>query len=219
MISHYFLSALIFIIYKTLRWTWRVELIEPPEMTRLLREKKPFILAHWHGDELSLIHLARRYRIGTIVSTSKDGQLMNQVLIWLGASTSRGSSTRGGVGALKGLIRLVRNGNNCSFAVDGPKGPLHKVKPGVFEVSKSLGLPVFWVGVASNRAFHFKKSWNQASLPRPFARVKIQWHGPMIPLSAETDPRSADLARTLERELHAAKQQALASFAVPDTGC
>lgn len=156
MISHYFLSALIFLIYKTLQWTWRVELVEPPEMTRLLAEKKPFILAHWHGDELSLIHLARRYRIGTIVSTSKDGQLMNQVLIWLGASTSRGSSTRGGVGALKGLIRLVRNGNNCSFAVDGPKGPLHKVKPGVFEVSKALELPIFWVGVASDRSFLFK---------------------------------------------------------------
>lgn len=188
-------------------------------MVERLQKNQPFILAHWHGDELSLIQLARRYRIGTIVSTSKDGQLMNQVLIWLGASTSRGSSTRGAVTALKGLIRLVRQGNNCSFAVDGPKGPLHRVKPGLFEVSKALQIPIFWVGVAVDRKIVFHKSWNQAFLPKPFARLKIQWHGPIQPLATDEDPRSPKLAQTLEEELHAAKQQALASFAVPDTEC
>lgn len=216
---HYLTSGLIFIVYYLLRKTWKIELVEPPEMTRMLIEKRPFILAHWHGDELSLLHLVRRYRIGTIVSTSKDGQRMNQILIWHGAATSRGSSTRGGVGALKGIIRLVRAGNNCSFAVDGPKGPLHKVKPGLFEVSKALRLPIFWAGVGVDRAFYFPKSWNKTFLPKPFARLRIEWHGPMEALLENQDPRAPDIAQTLERELHAAKQQALASFAVPDTRC
>lgn len=217
MIRHYLISSLIFALYSILRWSWRVELREPPEMKRALAEKNPILLAHWHGDELALIQLARRYRIGTIVSTSKDGQLMNQVLKWMGAPTSRGSSTRGGVGALKGVIRLVKDGHNCSFAVDGPKGPIYKVKPGVFEVSKLLEIPIYWAGVSCDRAWTFRKSWNQTYLPRPFARVVIQWHGPLAPLQKSDDPRDEKWAQTLERDLHAAKQQALASIAEPES--
>lgn len=211
--KNFILAVLVFAIYRTLSWTWRITLIEPPEMQAALKEKRPFILAHWHGDELALIHLSRRYQIGTIVSQSDDGQIMNRVLVWLGARTTRGSSTRGGVGALKGLIRLVRDGASCSFAVDGPKGPIYQVKPGVFEVSKMLNLPIYWAGVAKSSAFEFPRSWNKTYLPKPFAKVYIRWSGPLNPPSESTDPRSAELARDLEGKLHAAKQQALVSIA------
>lgn len=213
----FFLSGLVFLLYRTLSWTWRIRLEEPPEMKKALAEGRPFILAHWHGDELALIHLARHYRIGTIVSQSEDGQIMNRVLIWLGARTARGSSTRGGVGALKGLIRLVREGANCSFAVDGPKGPIYQVKPGIFEVSRMLNLPIYWVGVSKSRAFEFPRSWNKTYLPKPFARICIQWSGPLDPVPENQDPRSLELAKDLERKLNAAKQQALVSIAEAGT--
>ncbi|MBX2988097.1 MAG: lysophospholipid acyltransferase family protein [Bdellovibrionaceae bacterium] len=209
----HFAGFLIYLLYQSFRFTWRITLIEPESLKARLKEKKPFILAHWHGDELALIQLASRYRIGTIVSQSKDGQLMNTVLRLLGARTTRGSSTRGGIGALKGLLRMVREGNSCSFAVDGPKGPIYKVKPGVFEVAKLSGLPIYWSGVACDRAFHFPKSWNKTYLPKPFARLRIEWHGPFRTLTSETDPKAPELAQTLEQDLHAAKQQALAAIA------
>ncbi len=91
-----------------------------------LENKKPVVLAHWHGDELALLSIVKRYRIATIASQSKDGELMAKVLKWLGAKTSRGSSSRGGVQALKRSFAFGKRWGNCSFAVDGPKGPLHK---------------------------------------------------------------------------------------------
>ncbi len=174
-------------------------------------------MAHWHGDELALVQLSPRYRLATITSTSKDGALMNTVLRLLGAKTSRGSSTRGAVQALKGLLRLAKAGRNCSFAVDGPKGPLHKVKPGIFEVSRMLNAEIFVCGVACDRAWHFPKSWNKTYLPKPFARLAVNWVGPFSPVSRDQDPREISLAENLERELHEAKRTALKVIADHNT--
>lgn len=184
-------------------------------MQQLLMENKPFLLAHWHGDELVLLHLVKRYKIATMTSTSKDGELMTWVINKLGGTSSRGSSTRGGSTALRGLIKLIKfGGYNSSVAVDGPKGPLHKVKPGIFEISRLTQTPIFWSGVSASKYHIFTKAWNKAILPFPFSRVTIQWHGPMPPITSEQDPKSADLAEKLESNLNAAKQQAITSFSL-----
>jgi lysophospholipid acyltransferase (LPLAT)-like uncharacterized protein len=178
-------------------------------MKESLQKKIPFILAHWHGDELVLLKLIMRYRVATIASTSVDGDLMNQLIHFAGGVTSRGSSTRGGVSALKGLIKLVRNGRCCSFSVDGPKGPLHEVKPGVFELSRLLACPIYSAGVSCDRAWIFEKSWNKMYLPKPFARIVVNWGGPMDQVTKEQDPRSPELAEKLKNALHYSHQVAI----------
>lgn len=207
------LAWIVYFLYRVLQFTWKIELIEPDSMKERFRKNEPIIMTHWHGDELVLIQLFSIYKIGTIVSTSKDGEIMNRLVGLFGGATSRGSSTRGGITALKGLIRLVRDGWSCSFAVDGPKGPIYKVKPGVFEVAKLLQIPIYWVGTSCDRAFHFPKSWNKTYLPKPFARIRIEWHGPMDPPEKNQDPRDPKLAEDLEAKLNAAKQQVIASIA------
>ncbi|WP_413576419.1 DUF374 domain-containing protein [Bdellovibrio sp. HCB290] len=156
-----------------------------------------------------MLSIVKRYRIATIASQSKDGELMATVLKWMGAKTSRGSSSRGSVQALKGLLRLVKDGGNCSFAVDGPKGPLHKVKPGVFELSRMIHGPIYAAGVYVDRAVYFPKSWNKTFLPKPFAKVVIVWSESLPPVTKDQDPRNPDLALELESLLHRTRQQAV----------
>ncbi len=208
MFRKYILPIIVFVFYRTLSWTWRVRLIEPDSLLSDLKERKPFVLSHWHGDELVLLSIITRYRLATIASTSKDGELMATILKWLGVKLSRGSSTRGGVQALKGLLRLVKEGYNCSFAVDGPKGPIYKVKPGVFELSRTISAPIYAAGVYCDRAIHFPKSWNKTYLPKPFAKIVIVWVGPLPAVPREVDPRNPDLALELEGLLDHARQQA-----------
>lgn len=216
----YVLAFIVWFIYRTLALTWRVHIFEPDEMKRALGEGRVLLLAHWHGDELALIQLASRYRLATITSTSKDGELVNSVLWLLGARTSRGSSTRGGANALKGLLRLAKGGRNCSFAVDGPKGPLHKVKPGIFEASRILRAPIYASGVCCSRAWHFPKSWNKTYLPKPFAKIYIHWTGPLGPVTHDDDPRGPILADKLAAQINlaqsAAKQRSLKVIAQHD---
>ncbi len=207
------------VIYKLFYFTWNIKIFEPPEMKNLLINKKPFILAHWHGDELALIHVVSRYKIATMVSLSKDGEMMDRLVKLLGGITSRGSSSKGGVSALKGLIKLLKNGRNTSVAVDGPRGPIYKVKPGVFEISKLTKAPIFWCGVVVDRQFVSTKSWNKAILPKPFARIYIEWRGPFQEITSDTDPKSKILSQILEDNLNAAKHQLSKKFDVHNAQC
>lgn len=202
------LGFIIWVFYRLMVMSWRIELHEPEELKTLHKNKKPFLLAHFHGDEFSMLFLAKKYGLSTMISTSKDGQLMNVVYTLLGGKASRGSSTRGGVSALKGLIELSRQGRPMNISVDGPKGPIYEVKPGVFELSRVLKTPIFAGGAYCESAWRFPKSWNKAFFPKPFARVVIVWTGPFGPITKEDDPRSPELAKTLQNQLFAAQQQA-----------
>ena len=212
------LGVLAWLIYRVLLSTWRITWGEPASMREALAQRRPFIVAHWHGDELALLHVVKRYRLATLASPSKDGRIMATLLKLLGARVSIGSSSRGGAAGLKGLIRLVRAGHNCSFAVDGPRGPIYKLKPGVLEASRLLDCPIYYASITCDRAFHLHRSWNQAFLPKPFARLQIEWRGPMEALTRAEDPRDPRVLGRLEHLMLQAKREARVpgQQAVPD---
>jgi lysophospholipid acyltransferase (LPLAT)-like uncharacterized protein len=202
------LAFLLLVFYSALRLTWRIHIEEPESLKKALRDQGPCVFAHWHGDELGLVFLLPRYRAAPIVSTSKDGEIMATVVRLLGSRTARGSSTRGGASAIKAILRLAREGWRPSLAVDGPKGPLHKAKPGVFEISKLLNAPIFPLAATADRTFVFKKSWNQSFLPLPFAKLVVVWGEPLLAVSRESDGRDPRLALALEEALTNAGQRA-----------
>lgn len=211
------LGFLVWILHTCLRITWRVTLIEPESLKTRLRAKETVLFAHWHGDELVLVYLIKPYRITTLVSSSKDGAIMATVVRLIGGRTVRGSSTRGAISGTLGLVKALRQQRrNCSFAVDGPKGPLHQAKSGIFEISRLLkAAPIFPGGVYCDRAWRFPKSWNQTFLPKPFAHVVIVWGEPIF-VSENEDPRSEKLRLQLENALHNSREIARKKIAAFD---
>ncbi len=211
------LGFLIWLGYRTLSWTWRIALHEPESMRSALHDGRPFILAHWHGDEFALLPLIRRYRIATLASRSRDGRIMAVLLELLGAKTCAGSSSRGGATSLKGLIRLVRSGaHNCSFAVDGPRGPIYKVKPGVLQMARMLGCPTYYPTINCDRAILFHTAWDRGYMPKPFARISIEFHGPFEPISHGQDPRDVEVTERLESLMREAKRRGRTAHRAPD---
>lgn len=199
--------ALVYYLYRMLAATWRVTFDECPALLKDLAVRRPVIMAHWHGDELALIHLVVRYRIATLTSTSRDGAMMDEVLRRLGAATARGSSSKGGAGGLRALVQLCRKGgHNVSFAVDGPRGPIYEVKAGVFEFSRLMDAPVYAVSVGVSRGWVMRRSWNKAVIPKPFARVHVRIVECLPPVSREVDPRDPMLARTLADAINEGKR-------------
>jgi lysophospholipid acyltransferase (LPLAT)-like uncharacterized protein len=192
---------MVWLLYRLWSLTWRIECIESPDVSRAREAGEALIFAHWHGHELCIVPLVRAYKIATMTSTSKDGQLIDFTIRRLGGATSRGSSTRGGVGALKGLVRLMSQGYRASMAVDGPKGPLHVVKPGVFELSRLARARIVPLGAASSRAIVFEKSWNKARLPKPFSRVRVVFGEPWPALDKGHDVKDPALAARLAADI------------------
>lgn len=215
MFRKHVLPLLIYFVYSALKLTWRIRVIESASLKNALKNNQPMVFAHWHGDEMGILYLLKPYRSAAMVSTSKDGELMDRVIQLVGGRTSRGSSTRGGASALKGILRLSRSGWRPSVAVDGPKGPIYKVKPGVFEISKLIGGQIFPLAVACDRKWLFRKSWNQTFLPKPFARVMVVWGEGLEAIGRDQDSRDPALAKSLEDALNDTKQQAANLIAVP----
>jgi hypothetical protein len=208
MFRRFVLPWILLIVYRLWTWSWRLEWIESPGLKRALKNGDPLIFAHWHGDELCIVPLVVPFKIATMTSTSKDGQLIDFVIRKFGGATSKGSSTRGGIGALKGLIRLMKAGRNASMAVDGPKGPIYKAKPGVFELSRLAQAQIVPMGAAASNAIVFTKSWNKAKLPKPFSLVKVWFGEPFPVLSRDVSAKDDQLALRLEAEIANACQQA-----------
>lgn len=209
MFRRHILPWLVFWVYRLWSLSWRTQIEIHPEVRRMFDQHQPVIFAHWHGHELAIIQLVSPYRIATMTSTSKDGSLVDSVIRKLGGATSRGSSTRGAVQALKGLIRICKSQKyNASMAVDGPKGPLHKVKPGVFELSRLSQFPIVPVGVAAKSYKTFERSWNKAILPWPFSRVVVVFDSPIPTIQKGIDVKDQRLAELLEAKIHQSSQQA-----------
>jgi lysophospholipid acyltransferase (LPLAT)-like uncharacterized protein len=198
----------LFLFYSVLKFTWRIRVVESASFQAALKDGRPMVFAHWHGDIPAILYLLKRYRAAAIISQSKDGDLVDFVARLLGGKTARGSSHRGGAAGLKGMLRLCRDGYRPSVAVDGPKGPRHKVKPGVLEISRVISGGLYPLTVACDRRWVFPKAWDKAFLPKPFAKIVVVW-GDEVPAVARTeDSRDPQLAERLEVAMTNAGQQA-----------
>lgn len=209
MIKKTILPPLIAAIYWLWSHTWRFTVLESPAF---LSTKKtgPIAFAHWHGDEMVVLRLGPRYHCAAMTSTSEDGELMTRILRFFGFGISRGSSTRGGARALIGMVKMVEQGYSATVAVDGPKGPRHKVKAGIWLISKHAQASIIPTGVAKSSALVFHRSWNKTFIPWPFAKVIVSFGEP-LPVPQNTDDEALVLLqKILEDKLHLERGRAQA---------
>lgn len=131
------------------------------------------IYACFHQDDLSCLPYFAKNNICILISQSKDGQMLASAVEYMGYQTVRGSSHRGGVAGLLAAMRKVLDGHKLTIAVDGPKGPIYKVKEGITAVSEKAKRPIVPVRGLPDRKKVFEKSWNKATLPLPFTRIRL----------------------------------------------
>lgn len=147
----------------------------------------PAVVAFFHGDQLPLLRIRPAPPVVAPVSLSSDGQLQRRVLAGFGIESVRGSSSRGGSRAARGLLRALRAGAMVLVAVDGPRGPRGGVKPGVAFLARVAGVPVYPVGVGVASGRRLRRAWDRFLLPCPFTRTTIVVGAPLTRRATETD--------------------------------
>ena len=158
------------------------------------------IYTFWHDRIFPGTYFFRRRRIVVMTSQSFDGEYIARFIQRLGYGAVRGSSTRGGVGALVELARLVRRGCPAGLSIDGPRGPRHEAKMGAVLLAKKTGQPVLPFGVNAER-FWSLKSWDRMQIPKPFSSVRVRF-APPIRVPAEADEATLNAKREeLQRAL------------------
>ncbi|HEV2706327.1 MAG TPA: lysophospholipid acyltransferase family protein [Pyrinomonadaceae bacterium] len=158
------------------------------------------ILAFWHNRILLATYYFRHRRIVVMTSRSFDGEYIARFIQRFGYGAARGSSTRGGVGALVEMVRLQRAGCPAGFTVDGPRGPRYVAKTGALLLAKKTGQPVLPFTVEPARYIEVK-SWDGFRVPLPFTRATVRIGAPLhVPADAD-DAALEHLRDQLQRAL------------------
>ena len=177
-------------LLRALFHTLRIRRTGQHNLVRLREEGTPVIFVFWHGRLLPLIHVHRHEGTVVLVSEHRDGEYIAGLLHHFGFGTVRGSSTRGGVRGLKGLIRAAREGRDLAVTPDGPQGPSRELKLGALTVARMTGLPLVPVGVGVTAAWR-TRSWDGFLVPKPFSTVQVAY-GPASFVSRSADQEEID---------------------------
>jgi lysophospholipid acyltransferase (LPLAT)-like uncharacterized protein len=139
--------------------TLRIETVNGAAVDARWRKGEAAIIAFWHGRQLMLPLAYHGRGLSILISRHRDGELIARAMRAFGFSSVRGSTTRGGSSALRGLVAEGRRGRDLAVTPDGPKGPRGVVQPGVIQLARLTGLPVFPLAFGASK----KKSWTRGT--------------------------------------------------------
>ncbi|MBQ3644750.1 MAG: lysophospholipid acyltransferase family protein [Candidatus Riflebacteria bacterium] len=145
----------------------------------LFRKGKPAVMALWHGDFLSNLYYWRNRELAVVASLSKDGDIITKSLDSLGYQAIRGSSSRGGARVILEAVKLIKKGFSVAFTIDGPKGPVHEVKPGIIKLVQKTGVPIIPMGLAYTNSIKLH-NWDSTRIPLPFSKTLIHVGEPLF---------------------------------------
>jgi hypothetical protein len=139
-----------------------------------------------------------------VVSASKDGEILAQVMARLGFLLARGSSSRNGLQAVRQVLQVIReSGADAVLTVDGPRGPRHEVKEGVVYIAAKSRLPIVPVRIFTHPVKKFRKSWDKFQLPLPGACCIVHYGRPYTLNNGKINSRFLEQeSKRLQNSLH-----------------
>lgn len=191
-----------YILIKTIGCTIRFETENQDAYQGLLKQNRLPIYSFWHNDIFLGTYFFRNRKIVVMTSQSKDGEYIARFIVRLGFGAARGSSTRGGIGGLVEMIRLMKKGSPAGFAVDGPKGPRHIVKPGAVLLAKKTGNPILPFVLVPQKYWTIK-SWDKLVIPKPFTRSVVIFGEPIEVDASADENELAEKTSELQSSLDA----------------
>jgi len=165
-----------------------------------------YIGALWHNRLLIFPLVLRRFfpqRHGAaLISASRDGDLIADVVQRFGYDVVRGSSSRLGASAILQLTEVLASGRDVVITPDGPRGPAYQIGAGILFLAQKSGAAVLPMNLEYSSCWRLK-SWDRFILPRPFSKVRVL-------IGRPHRVKAADAPEALEAERLALQQTMMA---------
>ena len=198
--------------------------LDPPLFPQAVVPDLPVIAAMWHGQHF-MVHFAwpRGSRVAALISRHRDGEVNAILLRRLGVVPVRGSGgkadkmrKRGGVAALREMLRQLSQGTTMVLTADVPK-LARQSGLGIVTLAQISGRPIHPIAVVARRRIDLA-SWDRASIPLPFGRGAMVL-GAAIHVDRHAGPAELELARQrVEAGLDAVHARAYAMLGAIDPG-
>ena len=187
--------------------TWRMRL-EDESGVFDGEEVRPVIFCLWHNRLALALPVFQRHvlsrqpgrRLAALVSASRDGALLADVLRRFGVRAVRGSSSRRGAQAVREMAAYAEEGCDLAITPDGPRGPRYHAQEGAVALAQMTGHVI----VPTSARIYWKKcfkSWDGFQLPIPFTRCDVRFGAPLEVPSNLGDGEREDCRKELEARL------------------
>ncbi|MFA7288859.1 MAG: lysophospholipid acyltransferase family protein [Melioribacteraceae bacterium] len=158
--------------------TVRIKIENSENLENLIKKNQNFTAVFWHGKMLIGWHLFRKYNSAALISPSKDGDILTNLLLNWNYKVVRGSSNDSGKDALAKMLDLAEQNINLIITPDGPKGPAEKMKAGAVVICKKKKLPLLLAGIRMEKK-KLLNSWDSFEIPYPFSSVTVTYSNPI----------------------------------------
>lgn len=159
------LAEILFVaLLRTLASTWRIRFSGAPLSGAC-------VIAFWHGSMLPVWKFFSKTGAYAVVSRSRDGKILSDLLTVWGYRLIRGSSSSGG----RETLAIMTEAASCGKVLitpDGPRGPKCTAKAGAALAAQRSGANLVCCRVEISRRI-ILKSWDSFAVPLPFARITL----------------------------------------------
>jgi lysophospholipid acyltransferase (LPLAT)-like uncharacterized protein len=145
------------------------------------KENFPLVALTWHNRLLFFpIVFKRDLRENTaaMISASRDGEYLSDLIGFFGVAAIRGSSSKKGMRAIQDSIRTIESGKSVCITPDGPRGPCYKMSNGPVIIASKTGAPVVALSINYSNFWELP-SWDKFRIPKPFSKVTVALGDPI----------------------------------------
>ena len=162
-----FIGIVLHIIYRILSFMTKKEYYYADNVDIEVQK----IMVFWHRKIFTVCNATRTIKKkASMVSSSKDGEILSELLRREGNEIIRGSSNKDNIKSLKESMKFVKKGYSLGIAIDGPKGPIFEPKAGAIYIAQKTGLPIIPVSSFCSKRWIFRNVWDRLEIPKPFSR-------------------------------------------------
>jgi lysophospholipid acyltransferase (LPLAT)-like uncharacterized protein len=173
-------------------WTSKVTVQNGHIPQKYWDKNQPVVVALWHGRLLLMPFLfPRKLKVSALISDHADGRIVKNAAWFYNINTVVGSSTRGGVKALREMLRRTQAQETIFITPDGPKGPLATCSKGTIEIARMGNVPIIPASISAKEG-KSARSWDRFLLPKLFNTLIIRFEEPIdVPEDADQNVREA----------------------------
>lgn len=175
---------------------------------------KPCIYAMWHANQFLIHGIEDKAHLNVLISNSMDGEIIARAVEKWGFRVVRGSSNKkGAVTSTLQMIERLKAGESVAIMVDGPSGPLHKVKNGVIKVAQMSGAPIVpahWY--SPQRTFISLPSWDKMKTPLGDCKILNTYSEPIYVSPDAKDEEITEIKEKIKTSLEKLEKDAPAMY-------
>ena len=191
--------AFIYIVFVKITSNIKYENIDSPK--KYWQDKKPFILAFWHGQLMTFSYTWKiNKKLNILASSHSDGRFGASIARYFKVNNIPISSDGNNL-SLRPIFKILNSNNYIAITPDGPRGPKEKVSEGIIKIAKISKVPIIPVGFGSSKNFCLK-SWDSFLITLPFSKCRIVWGDSItIPENLE-DQEIATYKKIIEEKIN-----------------